>query len=82
MNLCNECFVGKFFITETEGLNIPLYTIDFIDDEASKYKLNPSNYFMELVSEKQWIRIGCIFLNLPSVDEVMDEIEADLAAFM
>lgn len=82
MNLSNETLVGKVFIKDQDKLEIPLWSYEFIDDEESKYKVNPSNFFIELVSEKQWLLAGTIFLNLPTVDEILDEIEKDLESFM
>lgn len=82
MNLSNETLVGKVFIKDQDKLEIPLWSYEFIDDEESKYKVNPSNFFIELLSEKQWLLAGTIFLNLPTVDEILDEIEKDLESFM
>lgn len=82
MNQSNETLVGKLFITDLENFEIPMWSYEFIDDEESKYKCNPSNFFIELISEKQWLLAGSIFLNLPTVDELLDEIEKDLESFI
>lgn len=82
-NQSNETLVAKVFITDLEDLNVPMYSYKFIDpEEEVGYKMNPSVLFTEMLAEGHYINAGEIFMNLPTVDEIFEELEKDLEYYL
>ena len=74
-NISSETLIGRVFL-EGELPNIPIPDVyEFRGDEASKYKLDVSNFMLEQYSERDYISFCHNFLNLPTFSEVCDMIE-------
>ena len=79
-NMSNETLIGKIFLENPDEYNIPIpQQFDFKGDEESKYKLDVSNYALEVLSEDP-INFGTIFLNLSSVEEIDEELDKEIKA--
>ena len=78
-NMCNETLVGKVIINDISDIEVPIYnSFEFLGDEREKYKIDVSNFMMDIYTEGQFIEMGRIFLALPDVSEVLDEVEKNL----
>ena len=47
---------------------------DFIDEDEARYKINPSDMFLQMVGGRHWSELGMNFFNLPSFSDVEKEL--------
>ena len=77
-NMSNETLIGKVFLEDPDDFDIPIpEKFDFKGDEEAKYKLDKSNYMLEVLTEDP-INFGTLFLGLPTVEEIIDIIDNEI----
>ncbi len=83
MNASNETMVGKVFFENPEDIKIEIYPeFNFVDKEREKYSIDPGEFLLEIYSEGDILNLGEIFLDLPSVDEVMREVDENINSLL
>lgn len=76
MNASNETMVGKVFFENPEDIIIAIYPeFNFVDKEREKYSMDPGNFLLEIYSQGDVLNLGEIFLNLPSIEDVIIEVD-------
>lgn len=74
-NISSETLVGRVFL-EGDLPTIPIPEMfEFRGDEAAKYKMDVSNFMLEQYSERDYISFCHNFLNLPTFNEICEQIE-------
>lgn len=82
-NISNETLIGRVFLDDPEQYKIPVYnSFHFRGNDLDNYKLDVSNFMLECYSERDVLNFGSIFLNLPSVSEVLDEFDHDIEKYL
>ena len=82
MNAGNETMVGKFYLENPDEVEVPIYnSFNFIDKEKEEYKLDKSNFIMEIYSQEDPLNFGEIVFKLPNPSTILDGIEEDLEHF-
>lgn len=77
-NLSNDTFVGKVYMDNPDDIKLPFYDqYKFIDDDASKYKVNKAALMLETVSQGDYMIAGEIACGLPSIQELEKELEGE-----
>lgn len=83
MNASNETLVAKVFLENPQEIDIEIFkAFEFKGDERNKYKLDISNFMMEVYSENDVLNFGHMFLNLPETTEVLSGIEENIKDFI
>ena len=78
-NLSNDTFVGKVYMDNPDDIKLPFYgQYSFMDDDASKYKVNKAALMMETVSQGDYMLAGEIAFNLPSVQDLEEELMKEM----
>jgi hypothetical protein len=76
MNSGNDTFVGKVFLENPDEIHVPEYkNMNFTPDERKNYKLDVSNFMLEVLSENDPLNMGKIFFNLPDISEIIKGFE-------
>lgn len=79
MNASNETMVGKVFLENPEDIKVEIYPeFRFVGKEEAKYNLDVGNFLTETYSTNDVLNFGEIFLNLPSMDKIIESLEATL----
>lgn len=74
MNASNDTMVGKVFIDDASSVNIPLYkNFNFIGKEKDEYKMDNSNFMLEVYSQNDVLNFGHIFLDLPEFSSIIND---------
>lgn len=77
MNASNETLIGKVIIDNPADVEIPKYMMfQFKDNELSSYKEDPSNFMLEVMTEKDPFNFGELFLSLPNPSSVLDKVDS------
>ena len=75
-NISNETLVGKIYLEDPNSVDIPISEgFVFRGDEREKYKMDKNNYLLEVYTENDVFNFSELFLDLPSVEEVLSGIE-------
>ena len=78
-NLSNDTFVGKVYMDNPDDIKLPFYgQYSFMDDDASKYKVNKAALMMETVSQGDYMLAGEIAFNLPNVQDLEEELMKEM----
>ena len=81
-NISNETLIGRVFLDNPEKYQIPVYnSFNFRGNDLDNYKLDVSNFMLECYSERDVLNFGSLFLNLPSVSEVLDVFDQEIEKF-
>lgn len=81
MNAGNETFVGKVILKNESSVPVPMYYYKFQDDEAEGYKMKATEIMMEMYSEGDYVTLAETFLELPSIEDILEIIDRDPAIF-
>lgn len=82
MNAGNETMVGKFILENPDEVNVPIYKLfNFIDKEEKEYKLDKSNFIMEIYSQEDPLDFGEIVFKLPNIATILEDVESKLDHF-
>lgn len=82
-NISNETLIGRVFLDNPDQYKIPIYkSFNFRGNDLDNYKLDVSNFMLECYSERDVLNFGSIFLNLPSVSDVLDEFDHDIEKYL
>lgn len=74
MNSSNDTLVGKVYIDDVDSIKVPIYNnFHFIGKEEKEYKLDISNFMLEVLSQNDILNFGRIFLDLPSFSTVLED---------
>lgn len=75
MNASNETMVGKVFLENPDDIKVEIYPeFRFVGKEEAKYNLDIGNFLTETYSTNDVLNFGEIFLNLPSMDKILESI--------
>lgn len=76
-NMSNETLVGKVYLEEPDNIEVPIPEgFIFRGDDEEKYKLDKSNFMLETYTEGDIFNFGKTFLDLPSPDEVFNDLDS------
>ena len=79
MSICNESnetLVGRVYLLNPDEIDVPIPEgFVFRGEDESKYKMNKSNFLLENYTENDIFNFCNLWLNLPSPEEVLNDIE-------
>lgn len=75
-NISNETLVCRVYLENAETVEIPIpIGFTFRGNDQENYKMDVSNFLMELISEGDLFNLGHLYLGLPTPDEVLTDLD-------